>query len=35
MSSKPTSGHVQPCGRIEKPGPDVTVSVVEEETVLV
>jgi hypothetical protein len=50
MSGRPASGHVQPSGRIEKPGPDVkvsdvtvpvvsvwvvTVSVVDEETVLV
>jgi hypothetical protein len=34
MSSRPTSAHVQPRGRIEKPGPDVTVAVVVEETVL-
>lgn len=28
MSSKPTSGHVQPSGKIEKPGPGVKVWVV-------
>jgi len=26
MSGSPASGHVQPSGRSEKPGPDVTVA---------
>jgi len=34
MSGKSASGHVQPNGRSEKPGPDVTDSVVLDVTVV-